>query len=200
MKYAKMNIASSIVILLLSSACTSNTREQQESKDEQSTPVNPVAKTNPVFEDVDTSVKERVNSLLESYFQMIHALEKDNETDAKENAKKIAANLHEINTSKLTNDQKTYYRQYEVAISQGLDDIARSTNLDDVREATASVSENLYQLVKAFHGNTASVYYNYCPMARDNAGAHWLSDVSEIQNPYMGQSMPHCGSTKEVLK
>jgi len=30
-------------------------------------------------------------------------------------------------------------------------------------------------------------------------GANWLSESKEISNPYLGQSMPTCGTVKEEL-
>jgi len=201
MKQMKINIALFAGILALSGACTSKKPQQSPDTNSALTETKPDSgKTATVFDNVDPSVKTDVSKLLTNYFDMIHALVNDNESGTKEGAKKLADNLHGFDASGLPQDQKAFYDQRESRILRSLDDIARSATLDEVREATASVSDELYQLTKAFHGNTADIYYNYCPMARDNAGAYWLSDVSEIQNPYMGQSMPGCGSTKEVLK
>jgi hypothetical protein len=36
-------------------------------------------------------------------------------------------------------------------------------------------------------------------MANNDKGAYWLSQIKEIQNPYMGQKMPNCGEIKKVL-
>jgi len=36
-------------------------------------------------------------------------------------------------------------------------------------------------------------------MARDGAGAYWLSATKEIKNPYYGDAMLTCGETKEVI-
>jgi len=44
------------------------------------------------------------------------------------------------------------------------------------------------------------VYYQFCPMAIDNKGAYWLSEESDIKNPYFGDAMLTCGETKETLK
>ena len=45
-----------------------------------------------------------------------------------------------------------------------------------------------------------TIYYQYCPMARDNKGAYWLSAVEEIKNPYFGDAMLTCGENKAVIK
>ncbi len=201
MKQTKINIALFVGVLALSGACTSKKPEQLPETKSTLTETKPDSgKAATVFDDIDPSVKADISKLLTNYFDMIHSLANDNESGAKEGAKKLADNLHSFDASKLPQDQKAFYDRHESRISRSLEDITHSATLDEVREATASVSDELYQLTKAFHGNTADVYYNYCPMARDNAGAYWLSDVSEIQNPYMGKSMPGCGSTKEVLK
>jgi Cu(I)/Ag(I) efflux system membrane fusion protein len=36
-------------------------------------------------------------------------------------------------------------------------------------------------------------------MAFDNKGAYWLSNVSEIKNPYFGEKMLTCGSVQDSL-
>ena len=43
------------------------------------------------------------------------------------------------------------------------------------------------------------LYRQYCPMAFDNKGAHWLSETEAIRNPYFGEKMLSCGQTKETL-
>ncbi|WP_233789431.1 hypothetical protein [Sphingobacterium sp. HMA12] len=46
----------------------------------------------------------------------------------------------------------------------------------------------------------APVYYQHCPMYNDGKGAHWLSKQKAIDNPYLGKSMPTCGSTVETIQ
>jgi hypothetical protein len=36
-------------------------------------------------------------------------------------------------------------------------------------------------------------------MAFNNEGAYWLSAEKEVNNPYFGDKMLHCGSVKEEL-
>ncbi len=37
-------------------------------------------------------------------------------------------------------------------------------------------------------------------MAFNNRGAHWLSDTTEVVNPYFGDEMLHCGSVTDTLR
>jgi hypothetical protein len=56
--------------------------------------------------------------------------------------------------------------------------------------------ENLINELSNADGKSAAVYYDCCPMAK----AYWVSEEGNIVNPYLGQSMPTCGSVKDTLK
>lgn len=47
--------------------------------------------------------------------------------------------------------------------------------------------------------STGTIYKQYCPMAFENEGAFWIADVKEINNPYFGERMAHCGKTVETF-
>ncbi len=77
--------------------------------------------------------------------------------------------------------------------------IAETTDLDIQREHFYTLSESMYGLLKNAGSLNRTVYLQYCPMARDNQGANWLSLESDILNPYFGDAMLTCGSVEEVL-
>jgi hypothetical protein len=77
--------------------------------------------------------------------------------------------------------------------------IADTENTDHQRDHFNTLSDNIYQWVKATEGNEQKLYRQYCPMAFDNQGAYWLSAEKEVNNPYFGDKMLHCGSVKEEL-
>ena len=80
-----------------------------------------------------------------------------------------------------------------------LDKVGASTDIKAQRAAYASFNQALYKSLKAFGITAGTVYYQHCPMALDNKGGFWLSDSKEIKNPYFGNSMLTCGSTKEII-
>ena len=45
-----------------------------------------------------------------------------------------------------------------------------------------------------------TIYKKFCPMAFNNKGGYWYSDVSEIRNPYFADRMLRCGSIAETFK
>ena len=84
-------------------------------------------------------------------------------------------------------------------LNASLDKIVSGSNIETQREQFAAFSQALYQSMKAHGAGDVTVYYQHCPMALNNKGAYWLSDTKQIRNPYFGDKMLKCGSTKEVL-
>ena len=46
---------------------------------------------------------------------------------------------------------------------------------------------------------SGEIYKQYCPMAFNDKGAYWISETKEIRNPYFGEKMLKCGSTKDTI-
>lgn len=44
-----------------------------------------------------------------------------------------------------------------------------------------------------------TIYKQFCPMAFNNSGGYWFSDVDEIRNPYFGDKMLKCGKVTETI-
>ena len=49
------------------------------------------------------------------------------------------------------------------------------------------------------HVKSGKIYKDFCPMAFGN-GAHWLSSIEDIRNPYYGANMINCGKVAEVIE
>lgn len=76
--------------------------------------------------------------------------------------------------------------------------IANAGTIDAQRLAFSDLTNSLTALIK---GNLSSgeLYLAHCPMALDNTGAYWITQVNEIKNPYFGDMMLKCGTVKETL-
>ena len=77
--------------------------------------------------------------------------------------------------------------------------INATDNLESQRELFGDLSDHFINTLKVAH-HGSKLYVQYCPMAFDNAGASWLSLSDEIENPYFGDQMLHCGTVDEVLE
>jgi Protein of unknown function (DUF3347) len=67
------------------------------------------------------------------------------------------------------------------------------------RLAFGTISSAFYGLLKNADLRNGHVYHEYCPMAFNDKGAFWLSDESEIKNPYFGKKMMECGEVIDSL-
>lgn len=152
-----------------------------------------------VFDNVDPSVKSQINGFITDYFVVNQALIEDNQDGAKAAAKKLSETVSKFDMSKLEGDQMDFYHGQLSKINGALTGIEKSADIEETRLELAPLSEAMYSLAKAYHPNDTELYYQFCPMARNNEGANWLSKTKEIINPYMGQRMLKCGRTQETL-
>ncbi len=71
--------------------------------------------------------------------------------------------------------------------------------LEEKRKSFQMISEQMYDLIRTVQYDRVVVYHQYCPMAFNDLGAYWLSNESEIRNPYFGSKMLMCGEVKDSL-
>ena len=75
----------------------------------------------------------------------------------------------------------------------------KDENCEKQRLAFGTLSSAIYGLLKNADIKNAGIYHQYCPMAFNDKGAFWLSDESEIKNPYFGKKMLECGEVTDSL-
>lgn len=117
-------------------------------------------------------------SIMSSYIAIKYALIADDESRAQEEAEKLV--------------------KKSPGLERSAKAIAETDNIEKQREYFSEMSTVLYQMAKN-NDIDGSVYWNHCPMALNGQGANWLSQNEKIQNPYMGQKMPGCGSVQETI-
>lgn len=76
------------------------------------------------------------------------------------------------------------------AMSKHAQAIADSESIEDARMHFKELSDVAIPVAKT----EKTMHQVHCPMAMDGKGADWLQkSADEVQNPYMGTKMPHCG-------
>lgn len=76
------------------------------------------------------------------------------------------------------------------AMSKHAQAIADSKTIAEARTHFKELSDVAIPVAK----EKKMMHVMHCPMAFDNKGADWLqSSAAEVQNPYFGAKMPHCG-------
>jgi hypothetical protein len=110
--------------------------------------------------------------MLEGYALVSSALYKDDLAAAK----KAAADM-------VKHDKKS-------AMAKPAKAIADSKTIAAARKSFKELSDIAIPIAK----KEKSMHVAHCPMAMNGKGAHWLqSSNKEIQNPYFGAKMAHCG-------
>ncbi|MGK7392252.1 MAG: DUF3347 domain-containing protein [Candidatus Cyclobacteriaceae bacterium M2_1C_046] len=124
-----------------------------------------------------------------NYMNMKNAMVNDNYEQAKEAASKMENSLKQ---SQLNEEQRNNLMELSKQFSE-------AENIENQRLHFTELSHEVYKVVQENDVTDKTLYWAYCPMALDNGGGHWLSYEKEIQNPFMGQRMPKCGSVKETI-
>jgi len=144
-------------------------------------------------------IKQQVAELLSSYLKLKDALVATDPEVAKTEAQAVLTAAGKVDAAGLTAEQQQFATEKLEKVKQSASEIAGAADVAVQREHLEPLSEATFALTKAFDATDQALYYQHCPMANNNKGAYWLSSNEEIRNPYMGEAMLKCGSTKEVL-
>ena len=172
-----------------------DTTQQAATTDDKEIKVVPVTYAN-----VDAKAAASVKEIVDHYLHLKNALVNENGSDAAAASKEMAQAIAKVDKSLFTADQKKIYDDIEDDLKEHAEHIgSNGGDIKHQREHFSMMSENIYDLVKAFGGRQA-LYHDHCPMANDNKGAMWLSEMKEVKNPYFGGKMNECVKVMEVIK
>ncbi len=162
------------------------------------------AETNSVsiaqYSNVDHVSLDRINSIYQEYINLKNALVQTDPAKASEAARVLSQTAKEFNYEPLEPDARVFLEESIASVDEHAESIAGSTNIEQQREYFQSLSKDMYYVMKSFDVGNEPVYYQYCPMAFDDAGAYWLSSEKQIRNPYFGDVMLKCGEVREVIE
>lgn len=130
---------------------------------------------------------QQAQPILASYLQIKDALVKTDSKTASAAAKELVA---------LVADKSD---DVSKKIKANATQISESNDVNVQRKHFNDLSQNVYALVKSSSNKEGTIYKQFCPMAFNNTGAFWLAAEKEINNPYFGDKMLHCGMVKEEL-
>lgn len=88
---------------------------------------------------------------------------------------------------------------YKMGIAAELKGLLGEKDREEKRKAFQMASEQLYDFIRTVQYDREVVYHEYCPMAFNDQGATWLSNSSDIKNPYLPKKMLHCGEVKDSI-
>jgi hypothetical protein len=128
-------------------------------------------------------------AFMQDYIDIRNALVNDDSGQAKQAASDMQSSLE---NSELSQEQRNQ-------LKESLSQFAETQDIKAQRKAFAQLSQQLYQVVQNTDVTDKPLYWQNCAMAMGGQGANWLSYEEKVQNPYMGQRMPGCGSVEETI-
>lgn len=149
--------------------------------------------------DASLAFKQQLATLTDSYLALKDAFVATDSTQTKTLAQQLLTNLAKVDMSEVKGEAHIYWMEQSAAIQSHAQRIAELTQIEDQRQQFDFLSQAMITSIKVFGIPDDTYYIQHCPMAFDNEGADWISDVEEIRNPYFGDRMLKCGSVQETI-
>jgi copper chaperone CopZ len=132
------------------------------------------------------------------YFELKDALITSDGNVSAAKAKALFKSIHAVKMDDLATDAKAAWLKFQPKLSLDVEQIKDTTEIEHQREHFATLSTNMYALMKVAKPET-EVFYDHCPMYNEGKGGNWLSKEEAIKNPFYGSSMLTCGKITEKV-
>jgi Cu(I)/Ag(I) efflux system membrane fusion protein len=149
---------------------------------------------------IDPAFRDQLNQVYEKYLSFKNALVSSDPDAALKEQHAMETALEKTDMSLLEGDAHMAWMKQLNKMNEALELLDNQTDLELQRRVLAPISDALYQSISQIGIQTGTIYYQYCPMAMDNKGAFWLSELDEIANPYFGDMMLRCGETRDTIE
>jgi Cu(I)/Ag(I) efflux system membrane fusion protein len=137
----------------------------------------------------------------EAYFDLQMALANDDVDKALQSFGKLAGEVESIDMGLFQGEAHMQWMEISGALTDASETGESAKDIETARDAFFRVTLAVIDLHEAFgHAGEVTYYLMYCPMARDNEGAHWLQKEDVVWNPFYGESMLRCGEVKQKLR
>ena len=147
-----------------------------------------------------------------AYFEIQNAFVDADTTKVKEACKKFIGLVDSIKIEELKKDTTSIFETAQANLNDvklNAASLLNQTSITEMRQDFRMVSEMLYpSFFNAINYEGSKMYWQNCPMAfGEDKGANWISNTTEIVNPYLGKNHPefkgtmlHCGEIKDTIK
>jgi Cu(I)/Ag(I) efflux system membrane fusion protein len=143
--------------------------------------------------------RTQLDDMVISYLDLKNTLVNTDANGASLSADLLLKSLENVDMSLLKGDGHVFWMDQLNAIKSHGENIKNSSDVEKQRDQFDFLSQGVINSLKAFGTNEKTYYVQYCPMAKGNQGADWLSTENVIKNPYFGDKMMKCGSIKLEL-
>ncbi len=150
--------------------------------------------------EVPPALQKQLNAMTEIYFQLKNELVESDAQKAISEADKLAGHLARLELDALPEDAKASGKAEAEKMKQAIEAIRKSKDIEMQRASFITLSDGMINLLKKYQFSDSKLFVDFCPMANNDKGAYWLSEIEEIRNPYFGDAMLSCGEIKEVVR
>ena len=157
-------------------------------------PVESLAETTPA------TFKAQLTKVYKDYLGMKNAFVENDAKKVVNEAKDVITSLKAVDMALLKGDAHNMWMDQLKTLNSTINAISKSNDIEKQRQEFVRFNPVFYKSVKMFGLDNVTIYYQFCPMANNDKGAYWLSEIEEIRNPYFGDAMLSCGETKETIK
>lgn len=144
--------------------------------------------------------KGELEPLYNSYLELTEALANDNFEQASTAGIALKDALGNVNMGAFKDNAHEIWMDHAANLENTLEHVAHVGSIDELRSAYKGISDAMIALTNSFGAIGDTLYLQYCPMANNDQGANWLSNYSEIKNPYFGEMMLKCGETHDTIQ
>jgi hypothetical protein len=150
-----------------------------------------------------------INRTINSYLAMKDAFVEGDTGSIKSASFAFITRLDSMNLSDLQHSDAVVLTEANQRVNQmktNATPILQETDLTAMRHNFENISENLYPFLRTIGYEGQKLYWQNCPMAFGDDAANWISNTSEIINPYLGKHHPefksamlHCGENMDSI-
>jgi Protein of unknown function (DUF3347) len=147
---------------------------------------------------------QSITNSINEYIILRNAFADADTMKIKSQSQKFIASVDNLKLDDLKKDDSLIVASAQQQVSDikaNAQDILQQKDITEMREDFRMVSENLYPFLRTISYEGPKLYWQNCSMAfgADKEGS-WLSNTSEIINPYLGKNHPDCGEIKDSLQ
>ena len=142
---------------------------------------------------------KQLNDVVDAYLLLKEALVEADEEKAARYSTALLAALNKVDDKLLKGDAKAFWEEKKSFLFEHTRLSKEADTIEGKRENFIFLSQPLIKIVEAF-GAKQTLYVDYCPMANNQKGAYWLSEVKEIRNPFMAANMRTCGEVRDIIE
>ncbi len=150
-------------------------------------------------EQIPDAFRAQLDQVINAYLELKEGLVEADENATQKYSSALLEALNEVDGDVLEGTAKDFWQEKADFLKQHARLCKEASSIAGKRENFIYLSQALIKVVEAFGVSQQPLYVDFCPMADDNKGAYWLSEVKEIRNPFFGEAMLTCGEVRDEL-